>query len=310
MNPTSFQLGLVSDLHLENDPHFVVNTEGLDVLVAVGDILSGQVGSTTGVDYLTQVAPHIPTLYVPGNHEFEGGTIEQGLERLRKRTKGTKVKVLYRTAVDLFGVRFLGATLWASFDLFGVENRLRCQREAQHRLPDFRTIFGKNGKPFTPAMAREEHAKDVAWLARQLAQDPGIPKVLLTHFAPATGSLQKHYGNDPLSAYWVNPCEHLVKQAILALHGHVHSSFDYHLQAAGANKGRVIANAKGFHYTVRKEETAPDAQHLLIEQFPALATQDEIEVEENPSFQNPLRLQVWPETGAVDVLPATSTTLP
>jgi hypothetical protein len=302
MTASSFRLGLVSDLHLENTPDFVLDTSNLDVLAALGDILSGEVESATGVDYLAQAAPHIPTLYVPGNHEFEGGTIDQGLARLRKRAKGTKVKVLYRDAVDLFGVRFLGATLWASFDLFGVENRTKCQQEAQKHLHDFKTILAKNGRPFTPAMVRAEHAKDLAWLTAQLAKDPKIPKVLLTHFAPATGSLLRSYGNDPLSAYWVNPCENLVKQAMVSMHGHVHASFDYRLSAAPEGRGRVLANAKGFKYTVRRTDAAEDAQHLLLEQFPDLAHQDEVNVEENPDFLNPLRLELFPATGQVERL--------
>lgn len=301
MTPSApFRLGLVSDLHLETAPDFLLDTTNLDVLIAAGDILSGSVEHSTGVDYLAQMAPNIPTLYVPGNHEFEGSSIDQAISRLRKQAKGTQVKVLYRDAVDLYGVRFLGVTLWSGFDLFGENNRSRCQREAQKHLQDFKTILSRNGRPFTPAMVREEHVKDVAWLIKQLAKDPHIPKILVTHFAPATGSLLRHYGNDPLSAYWVNPCEDLVKQALLSVHGHVHASFDYRLTAAPVGRGRVVANAKGFDYIARRSDVPAENLPALIEQLPALATQEEVEVRENPDFANPLRLQIDPATGQVD----------
>ena len=61
--PAPFRLGIVSDLHLEADPHFKLDASELDVLVAVGDILSGD-QEVTGVEYLAQAAPDIPVLYV------------------------------------------------------------------------------------------------------------------------------------------------------------------------------------------------------------------------------------------------------
>lgn len=300
MSLPPFLLGLVSDLHLEHDPGFVVDTTGLDVLVAVGDILSGHVVSATGVDYFASLATDLPVLYVPGNHEFDGTTVAAGLARLRRQAKGTGVRVLYRDAVDLLGVRFLGATLWSGFDLFGPAHRAACQAEALERLPDFRNILGPDGRRLTPAQVREEHLRDVAWLTQQLALDPQVPKVMLTHFAPARGSLMDKFRRDPLAAYWVNPCEGLVKQALLAVHGHTHVSVDYRLTAAGPQRGRVMANAKGFTSTVRLADVEEQMRPLLVAHYPVLASQPEVKVPENPRFRNPLRLAIDPQAWTVD----------
>lgn len=302
MSLPTFRAGVVSDLHLEHDPRFAVDAAGVDVLLALGDLLGGE-QDATGVEYLAQVAPDVPVLYVPGNHEFEGHSLVDGVARLRKRAKGTNVQVLYRNAVDFGGVRLLGATLWSGFDLFGAAHRRKCQDEAQASLYDFKLILGRNGRPILPSAVREEHLKDVAWLTQQLAKDPEVPKVLLTHFAPAAGSLIQAFSKELLAAYWVNPCEALVKKAMLALHGHTHASFDYHLQAAGPGRGRVIANAKGFTYALRLADTPEAERPALLEKFPALATEPEIEVEENPAFRNPLRLELSPSDGRVTVLP-------
>ena len=297
--PAPFRLGIVSDLHLESDPQFQLDTSDLDVLVAVGDILSGE-QEVTGVEYLAQAAPNIPVLYVPGNHEFEGHTIKGALERLRARAKKTNVRILYRNSVDLLGVRFLGATLWSGFDLFGPQNRRKCQQEAQKHLQDFRRILGTTGRAITPEMVREEHIRDVRWIEKQLMGEP--PVVLLTHFAPAVTSVQRQYATDPLTAYWVNPCEHLVKKSMLAVHGHIHASLSYRLQAAPNEQGKVLCNARGFNYTIRLEDVPEESRPLLIEQHPELANQPEVRVVENPAFKNPLRVLVDPLAQSVSMV--------
>lgn len=294
--PAPFRLGIVSDLHLEADPHFKLDASELDVLVAVGDILSGD-QEVTGVEYLAQAAPDIPVLYVPGNHEFEGHTIEGALDRLRKRAKKTNVRILYRGAVELFGVRFLGATLWSGFDLFGPAQRRRCQDEAQKHLQDFKRILTRSGRPITPQMVRDEHLKDVKWIEKQLQGE--LPVILLTHFAPAVTSAQREYANDPLTAYWVNPCEKLVKPTMLTAHGHVHASLAYRLQAAPGEQGKVLCNARGFNYTIRLDDVPEESRPLLIEEHPDLAHQPEVRVLENPAFKNPLRVLVDPLTQTV-----------
>ena len=53
-----------------------------------------------------------PTLYVPGNHEFYGSSIDATLRDLRVLSAGTSVCVLDDDELVVDGVRFLGSTLW------------------------------------------------------------------------------------------------------------------------------------------------------------------------------------------------------
>lgn len=57
-----------------------------------------------------------PVLYVPGSHEFYGGSIDGGLKALQRLCEGTQVLSDRETIMG--GVRSLGTTLWAVFRLF------------------------------------------------------------------------------------------------------------------------------------------------------------------------------------------------
>ena len=80
-------------------------------------------------------------LYVPGNHEFYGGSIAGTLAELRRLSAGTRVRVLDDDELVLDGVRFLGSTLWTDFMLFGTgEPRAEAMRAAQAFMRDFSRI--------------------------------------------------------------------------------------------------------------------------------------------------------------------------
>ena len=57
---------------------------------------------------------------MPGNHEFYGTDIDQGLARLADRCAALGITLLAPDAIEIDGVRFIGATLWTDFLLDGV----------------------------------------------------------------------------------------------------------------------------------------------------------------------------------------------
>lgn len=297
-------LGLVSDLHWESETDFELDASGVDVLIAAGDLLNGT-QPETAIARLSKAAGKTPVLYVPGNHEFYGQTIASGLERLRAAAKNTKVRILYRQAVTIGGVEFLGATLWSGFDLFGPLQRPKCQKAAQESQPDFQRIFGTGRKPITPAQVRAEHLKDVEWLGKHLKKNERPPTVVVSHFAPSPLSSKKGRGNDPLTAYYCNANDDLVVKANAWLHGHVHQNRHYRLAQAEENHGLVLSNPRGFVWHQQLQELAPETQVMLRETYPGLGDDDWLEVPENTQFCNPLRFTFDPNTGAVEVLPET-----
>ncbi len=51
-------------------------------------------------------------MYVPGNHEFYGGHMQDLMQELHAQGKRFGVDVLDGRELFVGGVRFLGATLW------------------------------------------------------------------------------------------------------------------------------------------------------------------------------------------------------
>jgi predicted phosphodiesterase len=103
------RIHVLSDLHLSVAP-LERPQVAADVVVPAGDIARPRdaVEWARGFD--------VPVLYVPGNHEFYGGAIEDTVAELRERCAGTQVHVLERDEVRLNGVRSLGTTLVARRD--------------------------------------------------------------------------------------------------------------------------------------------------------------------------------------------------
>ena len=123
------RLQLISDLHLERDPAFQPQAvPEADVLVLAGDIGSYQAGSRLpafgpeadwGLSRFSprQGAPWKRVLYVPGNHEYDGLPWPQAQAQLRACCDRLGIEWLDREQIVIDGVRFLGCTLWADFDL-------------------------------------------------------------------------------------------------------------------------------------------------------------------------------------------------
>lgn len=121
------RLWILSDLHLEYaDLREPLQPPDADVCVMAGDLCRG---IDNGIRWLAQhIAPAMPCIYVAGNHEFYKGSIKEGLEVGRAAAKeATGIHFLENDAVNIDGVRFLGATLWTDFRIEGAPEAAMCQ---------------------------------------------------------------------------------------------------------------------------------------------------------------------------------------
>ena len=112
---------VLSDLHTEFVSQFWDLPEELpdfDVCVLAGDIAGSP---EKGVDFAARAPALIgrPIIYVPGNHEFYGGEIENRLRVGKEAAAGTNVRLLDRDVAIIDGVRFVGAILWTDYALQG-----------------------------------------------------------------------------------------------------------------------------------------------------------------------------------------------
>lgn len=233
---SQFIAGLISDRG--GAPVSIVGDgQSLDVLLVAGNFFEGE-DPRQIIRALQAAAGKGRVFYVPGPRDLKGKTIEEGVRDLRHAARGTRVRVLYRNAVDILGVRILGATLWPNLELMG---RINLEESKKHLAgqEDFRSIVGASGKPLTAAEVRWEHDRDLKWLNTHLARDPSTPKLVLSHFAPSAKSLEKPLTID--SAGQGSSLEHLAKKSMAWAHGHVPYKVFYRL-GNDAGRGLVMAN--------------------------------------------------------------------
>lgn len=252
------KIALMSDLHLSVQPMAAPRVDA-DVLVLAGD-LHRPAGS---IEWARQFGD-TPTLFVAGNHEFYGGDLVGTVRELRRHAAGTSVRVLEHDVWHHDGVRFLGCTLWSDYRLFdSAEQREQGLQQALSMVRDFSRIriAPDFDDKFTPAAAQLLFDDAVDWLERQFAIAHSGPTVVVTHFAPARGSIAPQFVGSPLNACFVSDLEPrmLRWQPQLWLHGHVHGSVDYRV-----GNTRVVANPCGYAPGGVVENKAFDAS-LTIE---------------------------------------------
>jgi hypothetical protein len=235
------RIQLASDLHLEQllrrfpDETLIRPAHGADVLVLAGDIARGSDAIELFQDW------PVPVVYVAGNHEFYGGTLEDVLENLAKRCQDTSIHFLEKGCADFGGVRFLGVTCWTDYRLGGPETQFYAMKSAERRMNDHRIIATRTAEQFLPRDAFGLHLEARGWLKEELAKPYQGKTVVVTHHGPHPGSVHPRYEGDIMNAAFCSDMTYYVKQVDYWFHGHVHDSFDYHVGAC-----RVIANPLGY----------------------------------------------------------------
>lgn len=237
------KLHILSDLHLEFSTFEPPATDA-DVIVLAGDI--GK--DIKGVFWARKTFPDKPILYVPGNHEFYGTQRLETLRLLRIAGQQTDVQILDEDEVVLDGVRFLGATLWTDFCLFGEDQKPFAMLAGKQSLNDFRVIregnavaFQSPAEPFTPARSIELHEKSLAWLKAKLEEPFDGKTVVVSHHLPSGQSVVNRFKESVVSACFASELDYLFGKMDLWVHGHTHDNLDYE-----ANGTRVICNPRGY----------------------------------------------------------------
>lgn len=235
----TLKLQIVSDLHL-SQAGFALPATDADAIVLAGDVARPQDAIAWA-----RALPK-PVLYVPGNHEFYGASLAATRALLHQLADGSHVHVLDDRAIELQGVRILGTTLWTDFLLFGQgEPRAAAVAAALRFMRDFQRIRVRDDDAalLTPDDCAALFRLHAGWLQGALAQPHAGPTVVITHHAPATGSIHPRFAGSPVNACFVSQAEHLLGRDRVALwiHGHTHDSFDY--EVAGT---RVVCNPRGY----------------------------------------------------------------
>lgn len=260
------RLLVLSDLHVEiwRDfaPKFDVAVSKPDIVILAGDIHTKARAPT----WAASVFPGIPVLYVSGNHEFYGGTLDKASDAIREACEPyPDIHYLDCDEFVIHGVRFLGVTLWTDFDLFGSDHRPGAMIESGNVMNDYQQIriASAGYRKVRPLDTAQLHAKQRSWLDRKLNDPFEGPTVVITHMAPSRKSVTPEYAADPVSAAFASDAEDLATRANLWIHGHTHTSFDYLLGPC-----RVVANPLGYMKSGGQAENSDFDPNFIVELRP------------------------------------------
>jgi len=204
-------------------------------------------------------------LLVPGNHEFYGVDHDDALAEGRILAVRLGIRLLDGDEAVIAGVRYLGATLWTDYALYG--NPTAAKALAAWQMNDHVHIR-RGAEAFSPADAQAIHRERVAWLESRLALAHPGPTVVVTHHCPSPRSVHPRYARDPLNPAFASNLDRLIERygPDLWIHGHTHASFDYRI-----GRTRVLCNPKGYgpRHGAPAENARAYKPRLVVEVGPA-----------------------------------------
>ncbi len=240
-----------SDLHLEfrNYLYDHIHLEHPDdketILILSGDIGCGILSR----HFVIEMCKHFKyVLMTPGNHEFYYHDFEKVIEDWRAFAGEGNIMVdkgpdnfyfLYNDEYVLDGIRFLGGTMWTSFD----KGDPVCMAAANRMMSDYSEIRS-HGERITPHFILREHDRFMDFLNLKLLEDFAGPTVVITHHSPGNELKRQGRLGDRIGPCYFADIEELVgnnPQIRLWTHGHTHNNWDYMI-----NETRVICNPYGY----------------------------------------------------------------
>jgi Icc-related predicted phosphoesterase len=238
------KIQIFSDLHVDVSSIKPISIMlGADLVIVAGDTCEGVLHA---FDYLRQiVAAHIPILMVLGNHEYYRHFIPHELALARSHAAEFNIHLLENDAIVLGGVRFVGATLWTDYRIFGESNQAAVMNACATGMNDHRRI-GWQKQPwlrFRPQEAALLHHQSKTYLAEVLATPFPGPAVVISHHACHPGSIHPEFMSDRLTGAYASDLSTLIEahQPTLWVHGHVHHSCDYCV-----GETRILCNPHGY----------------------------------------------------------------
>ncbi len=161
------KIQIFSDLHFDAASGGWVPrlAPGADLIVCAGDVCEGL---EKGFTFLRSFFPDTPIVTVAGNHSFYRRCHDEELAAGRQAAAADGITFLENDAAVIGGVRFIGATLWTDYELFGEAHRTAAMDAARRGLNDHRFITWRK-QPwarFRPEEALHLHRRSRAYIAQ------------------------------------------------------------------------------------------------------------------------------------------------
>src|SRR5260221_2606410 len=164
------RLQIFSDLHLDAaTAKSIAVADTVDAVVGAGDTCQGAVQAFQALRRLVPI--HVPIVMVMGNHEYYHTTFHKELTLALAAAREFNITLLEEGATVIGGVRFIGATLWTDYALFGGSSTDLAIHAARLGLNDHRCITWREMpmQRLDPEDALAMHRQSRAYLAAVLA---------------------------------------------------------------------------------------------------------------------------------------------
>ncbi|MFM9939133.1 MAG: metallophosphoesterase [Hyphomicrobiaceae bacterium] len=249
------RLQVFSDVHFDVAAAFTPQlAPDVDAVVVAGDVCQGM---ARGMSWLrAHLGDKVPIVMVAGNHEFFHTVRSE--ERAAGLAAAAKynISLLDDASIEIHGTRFVGATLWCDFDLFGEDMRPRVMAAAERVMLDHHMITEdpELQRRFSAEDARRQHMASRTYLERALAQSFSGPTVVVTHHGPHEKSVARKFREDIVTPAFISDLSAVIEryQPPLWIHGHTHTSFDYRVRGT-----RVLCNPHGYGFGQENPQFEP-----------------------------------------------------
>lgn len=228
------KIKLISDTHFEfyEDLELYKNNDNADVLVIAGDLNVGYQNCWSNLKRFADT--HARVIYVPGNHEYYGTSINEFDDYIKRFSRDTNIHFLNPGTQMIDDVTFIGAALWTNFS-----NNQFSKMHCSKAINDFRRIRGFNTDTCTKL--NTEHTK----FLKEAYLLPG-KKVFVTHFLPDKHCIAEQYrGDTTLNDYFANDLGDWIQDLSCStwLFGHSHTKTTTQI-----GQTRVFAHPYGYNY--------------------------------------------------------------
>ncbi len=238
------KIQILSDLHLNfarQKPITIV--DGVDVVVMAGDVTEGALNA---FECVRKLVPHrVAVVMVMGNHEYYRTVLPLELALARSSAPKFDIHLLENDVAVIGGVRFLGATLFSNYRIFGDHNAPFAMRAAADGMQDHKKITWSKSpwRRFRPQEALLLHAASANFFSEALAVPFAGPSIAVSHMAPHPGSIDPRFRENLLTGAYVSDLSSIITKGrpLLWIHGHVHTNFDYRV-----GDTRIVCNPRAY----------------------------------------------------------------
>lgn len=266
----------LADLHLDDvtDPHHLAalsdaireTGKNADLMIVAGDLVEAAVQNwPKALHWLGRLYPSAQTIIVPGNHDYNGGSLSTLDGELARICAEAGCRIGQCLGTDIGEVRILTTTLWTDMQLFAPRGTRIFEDsiwQAQ-MMPDYSVEAFGIGIPerrLWPDETTRVHSAQKAWLMEELSNPWSGKTVVVSHHAPS-GSVADSI--TPRSPCFASNLEAEIEQYRPAawLFGHTQRPVE-----ARSFRGTLLRNVSvGCEYELRHGEVVDRVRTGLID---------------------------------------------